>query len=144
MADQAMALPPDFQVTPVITGLSQPTSVRFAPGGGPIFVTEKRGVIKAFDSLADPTPTTVVDLRTETHNFQDRGMLGLAVDPGWPGRPYIYVLYTRDADIGGLRPSTARPTPTATPVPTRTRPDALSAVAWCASRSIPPPIRRSP
>jgi glucose/arabinose dehydrogenase len=64
MADQAMALPPDFQAKPVITGLSQPTSVRFAPGGGPVFVTEKRGVIKAFDSLADPTPTTVVDLRT--------------------------------------------------------------------------------
>ena len=31
-------------------------------------------------------------------------MLGLAVDPGWPGRPYIYVLYARDADIGGTSP----------------------------------------
>ncbi len=117
MADQAMALPPDFQATPVITGLSQPTSVRFAPGGGPIFVTEKRGVVKAFDSLADPTPTTVVDLRTETHNFQDRGMLGLAVDPGWPGRPYIYVLYTRDADIGGAAPKFGTANTDADPCP---------------------------
>jgi glucose/arabinose dehydrogenase len=103
-ADQAMALPPGFQASPALTGLSQPTSVRFAPGGAPVFVAEKRGVVRAFDSLADPTPTTVVDLRTDTHNFWDRGMLGLAVDPGWPARPYIYVLYTRDADVGGVAP----------------------------------------
>ena len=37
-------------------------------------------------------------------NVSDRGLLGLAVDPGWPGRPYVYVLYTRDADIGGSSP----------------------------------------
>jgi glucose/arabinose dehydrogenase len=103
-AGQASALPPGFQATPALTGLLQPTSVRFAPAGGPVFVAEKRGVVKAFDGLTDPTPTTVVDLRTETHNFWDRGLLGLAVDPGWPGRPYLYVLYTRDADVGGAAP----------------------------------------
>ena len=103
-AGQAAALPPGFHATPVLTGLSQPTSVRFAPAGGPVFVAEKRGVVKAFDSLADPTATTVIDLRTDTMNVSDRGLLGLAVDPGWPGRPYIYVLYTRDADIGGTLP----------------------------------------
>ncbi|MEA2457619.1 MAG: hypothetical protein QOC95_591 [Thermoleophilaceae bacterium] len=118
--DQAMALPPDFQASPVLTGLIQPTSVRFAPGGGPVFVTEKRGVVKAFDSLADPTPTTVVDLRTETHNVQDRGMLGLAVDPGWPGRPYIYVLYTRDADVGGVAPKYGTATSDGDPCPNAT------------------------
>src|SRR6266542_1366238 len=94
-ADQATALPPGFQSSPALTGLSQPTSVRFAPGGGPVFVAEKRGVVRAFDSLTDATPTTVIDLRTETYNYWDRGLLGLAVDPGWPSRPYIYVLYTR-------------------------------------------------
>jgi glucose/arabinose dehydrogenase len=103
-AGPAVALPPGFQASPALTGLSQPTSVRFASGGGPVFVAEKRGVVKAFDSLTDTTPTTVVDLRTDTHNFWDRGLLGLAVDPGWPGRPYVYVLYTRDADVGGVSP----------------------------------------
>jgi glucose/arabinose dehydrogenase len=108
-AEQAAALPPGFHATPVLTGLSQPTSVRFAPAGGPVFVAEKRGVVKAFDSLADPTATTVIDLRTDTMNVSDRGLLGLAVDPGWPGRPYIYVLYTRDADIGGPSPKFGTP-----------------------------------
>ena len=104
VADQAMALPPGFNATPVLTTLKLPTSVRFAPAGGPVFVAEKRGVVRAFDSLTDPTPTTVVDLRTDTHNFWDRGLLGLAVDPGWPNRPYLYVLYTRDANVSGVSP----------------------------------------
>ena len=117
-AEQAAALPPGFHATPVLTGLSQPTSVRFAPAGGPVFVAEKRGVVKAFDSLADPTATTVVDLRTDTMNVPDRGLLGLAVDPGWPGRPYIYVLYTRDADIGGASPKFGTAGADADPCPT--------------------------
>lgn len=71
-AGQAAALPPGFSATPVLTGLNQPTSVRFAPGGGPVFVSEKRGVVKAFDGLGDPTPTTVIDLRTDTMNASDR------------------------------------------------------------------------
>jgi glucose/arabinose dehydrogenase len=98
-AGQASALPPGFRASPVLTGLDQPTSVRFAPGGGPVFVAEKRGVVKAFDGLGDPTPTTVIDLRADTMDVSDRGLLGLAVDPGWPARPYVYVLYTRDADV---------------------------------------------
>ena len=108
-AGQAGALPPGFSATPVLTGLSQPTSVRFAPGGGPVFVTEKRGVVKAFDSLDDTTATTVIDLRTDTMNVSDRGLLGLAVDPGWPARPYVYLLYARDADIGGASPKYGTP-----------------------------------
>ena len=48
--------------------------------------------------------TPVADLRTETHNFWDRGMLGLAVDPSFPARPYLYAMYTFDGPIGGTAP----------------------------------------
>jgi glucose/arabinose dehydrogenase len=117
-AAQAAALPPGFRATPVLTGLNQPTSVRFAPAGGPVFVAEKRGVIKAFDGLGDTTPTTVIDLRTETMNISDRGLLGLAVDPGWPSRPYVYVLYARDADVvGGPAPRYGTPNTDGDPCP---------------------------
>ena len=43
------------------------------------------------------------DLRTQVHNFWDRGLLGLALDPDFPDDPYVYVLYTHDAAIGGRR-----------------------------------------
>jgi hypothetical protein len=42
-----------FQETVVFSGLTQPTVVRFASDGR-VFVAEKRGVIKVFDSC--PTP----------------------------------------------------------------------------------------
>jgi hypothetical protein len=80
-----------------------PTSVRFAPDGR-IFVAEKRGTIQMYDGLGDATPTQVADLRTEVHNFWDRGLLGLEIDRAFPTRPYLYVLYTFDGPIGGSAP----------------------------------------
>ena len=61
----------------VYRGLTQPTAVRFAPDGR-VFVAEKSGIVKVFDSLTDTTPTVFADLRTEVYNYWDRGLLGLA------------------------------------------------------------------
>jgi glucose/arabinose dehydrogenase len=99
----AASLPPGFQEEIVISGLTQPTAVRFSPDGR-VFVAEKSGVIKVFDSLADTTPTVFADLRTQVHNFWDRGLLGFALDPEFPTEPWVYVLYTFDAVIGGTAP----------------------------------------
>ena len=38
------------------------------------------------------------------HNYWDRGLLGMALDPNFPTKPYVYVLYTYDAPIGGIAP----------------------------------------
>ena len=100
----AAPVPPGFQETVVFSGLSAPTHVRFAPDGR-VFVAEKSGLIKVFDSLTDPSPTVFSNLSTKVHNFWDRGLLGLALDPQFTsGRPYVYVLYTHDAAIGGVAP----------------------------------------
>ena len=93
----ASELPERFHEEVVLSGLTQPTAVRFSPDGQ-VFVAEKSGLIKVFSDLDDPTPTTFADLRTEVHNFWDRGLLGLALDPGFPAEPYVYVLYTYDFD----------------------------------------------
>jgi glucose/arabinose dehydrogenase len=99
----AGTLPPGFQETIVFSGLNHPTAVRFASDGR-IFVAEKRGVIKVFDSLTDTTPDTFADLNKNVYNFWDRGLLGLALHPDFPATPYVYVLYSYDADIGGTAP----------------------------------------
>ncbi|MCC6766262.1 MAG: PQQ-dependent sugar dehydrogenase [Deltaproteobacteria bacterium] len=99
----ATTLPAGFAESIAISGLEQPTAVRFAPDGR-VFVTEKSGIVKAFDDLADPTPTIVADLRTNVHNFWDRGLLGLALHPDFPAVPSIFVLYTLDAAPGGTPP----------------------------------------
>jgi glucose/arabinose dehydrogenase len=87
----------------VFDGLNRPTSVEFSSDGR-IFVTEKRGVLKVFDGLDDPTATVVADLRTNTYNSHDRGMLGLALHPDFPTVPDVFVSYTLDAVPGGTPP----------------------------------------
>ena len=99
----AATYPLGFSETTVFSGLTNPTAVRFASDGR-VFVAEKSGLIKVFDSLSDPTPDTFADLRTQVHNFWDRGLLGLALDPNFPAQPYVYVLYTYDAAIGDTAP----------------------------------------
>src|SRR5262245_22615212 len=79
----ASTLPSRFQESAVITGLVNPTAVRFA-ANGQIFVAEKSGRVLAYDGIGDTLPTQVIDLGPSVHNFWDRGLLGLAIDPGWP------------------------------------------------------------
>jgi glucose/arabinose dehydrogenase/PKD repeat protein len=85
------------------TGLVDPTVIQFAADGR-LFVAEKSGRIYVFDTLADTTPTLVIDLRTAVHNFWDRGLLGMTLHPQFPSTPYIYVLYAHDAFPGGTAP----------------------------------------
>ncbi|OLZ50796.1 sugar dehydrogenase [Amycolatopsis coloradensis] len=97
------AVPAGFTDTVAIGGLSSPTTAAFAPDGR-VFIAEKSGLVKVFDSLSDTTPTVFADLRPQTQDFWDRGLLGLAVDPAFPARPYVYVSYTLDAVPGGTPP----------------------------------------
>ena len=96
-------LPPGFQQSTAFKGLTQPVSVRFASDGR-VFVAEKAGLIKVFASLTATTPTVFADLRTKVYSAYDHGLLGMALDPSFPTKPYIYVLYTLDAPIGGTPP----------------------------------------
>jgi glucose/arabinose dehydrogenase len=99
----AAAVPAGFTEVMAFSGLVNPTAVRFAPDGR-IFVAEKRGTIQMYDGVGDTSPVQVADLRTEVHNFWDRGLLGLAIDPDFPARPYLYALYTFDGPAGGSAP----------------------------------------
>lgn len=106
------AVPSGFTDTAVISGLTSPTNAAFAPDGR-VFISEKSGLVKTFDSLSDTTATVTADLRTQTQDFWDRGLLGMTLDPQYPTRPYLYVLYTFDAEPGGAAPrwGDACPTP---------------------------------
>jgi glucose/arabinose dehydrogenase len=107
----AVTLPSGFQDTTVPfeglesgQGIEEPTAFRFAPDGK-VFVAEKSGKILVYDSLADHTPTLFADLRTEVYNANDRGLLGLALDPQFSAaHPYVYVLYSYDAPPGQSPP----------------------------------------
>jgi glucose/arabinose dehydrogenase/PKD repeat protein len=99
----ASALPGGFRDTVVLAGMTNPTVIQFAPDGR-IFVGQKNGVIKVFQSLTDTSPVTFADLSAGVDDYWDRGLLGLALDPAFPANPYVYVLYAYDAPIGGTAP----------------------------------------
>ena len=103
VAPLAASVPSGFQESVVYSGLTNPTAVRFAADGR-VFVAEKSGIIKVFDNLADTTPTVFSTLTTNVHNFWDRGLLGLALDPSLTGGSgtgsFIYVLYSYDHILG--------------------------------------------
>jgi glucose/arabinose dehydrogenase len=116
-AAPAATYPIGFSEQTVLSGLTNPSAIRFASDGR-VFVAEKSGLIKVFDSLSDPQPDLFADLRTQVHNFWDRGLLGLALDPSFPDKPYVYVLYTHDAAIGGTAPRWGTPGATSDGCPT--------------------------
>src|SRR5882724_10789951 len=115
-APHARAAVPTFSVSVAIGGhgeLTAPTAVAFAPDGR-IFVAEAGGKIKVFSGPGDATPTVFANLSTEVYSFQGHGLLGLALDPQFPTRPYVYALYSRDSKtLGGPVPgwSDGCPTP---------------------------------
>jgi len=112
----ASTLPSGFSEATAFSGLTNPTAIRFAADGR-VFVAEKSGLIKVFSSLSDTTPTTFADLRTQVHNFWDRGLLGMALHPGFPVNPSVYVLYAHDAAIGGTAPRWGTAGTTSDPCP---------------------------
>lgn len=114
---RAANLPPGFNESIVFSGLMEPTMVRFAADGR-VFVAEKRGVIKVFDGLDDTTAATFADLRTEVYNYWDRGLLSIALHPDFPATPYVYALYTYDAEPGGTAPRWGQPNTDSDPCPT--------------------------
>ena len=102
----AVTLPPGFSDRPVFEEIYTPTAVRFAPApGNEVFVAEKSGRIWSYSGLSDPSPTLVADLREQVHNYWDRGLLGLAVDPQFAINRRLYVLYTRNALPDGTAPA---------------------------------------
>ena len=87
----------------MLTGLVHPSVIQFSPDGR-IFVAEKRGTIKVFNSLTDTSPATFADLQSKVDDYWDRGLLGMALPPNFPTNPWVYVLYTYDAAIGATAP----------------------------------------
>ncbi len=115
---EGATLPAGFSESVVFSGLTAPTSVRFSPDGR-VFVAEKSGLIKVFANFSATTPTVFHDLRTNVHNFWDRGLMGLELHPNFPTVPSVYVLYTYNKDPNNAQvPRWAGSDVTSDPCPT--------------------------
>ena len=84
--------PTGFTDSLVVGGLSAPLSLDFLPdGSGRVIFVEKAGAIRLWDGTTVSTLHTMLEVNTIGN---ERGLLGVAVDPDWPARPFVYVHYT--------------------------------------------------
>jgi hypothetical protein len=87
----AAAVPSGFQETTVVSGLTLATGLTFLPDGRMI-VLSKLGDIY----LVAGGTSAVIHTVPAVLASQEAGLVGVAVDPGWPARPFVYVYYNRD------------------------------------------------
>ncbi len=93
---RAAFLPPGFMDLPVAGGLAVPTALAFLPEASPLtgprfLIAQKNGVVRLFQAgalLQQPALTLAVQTNGE------QGLLGLAIDPDFPVRPFVYACYT--------------------------------------------------
>src|SRR6266550_4184850 len=89
-AASAATLPSGFAESVVASGISSPTAMDFAPDGR-LFVCQQNGqlrVIKNGVLLATPFLTVTTD------TLGERGLLGVAFDPGFAVNHWVYIYYT--------------------------------------------------
>jgi hypothetical protein len=87
----------------------QIVAIRFAPNGE-LFVAAQDGRVWEYTSIAARRAHLVANLgggrggSREVMDWDDRGLLSLAIDPEYPVRPYLYLLYTYNAPPGRTAP----------------------------------------
>ncbi|TAJ23367.1 MAG: PKD domain-containing protein [Planctomycetota bacterium] len=88
--------PAHFEALPVGPAIQGVVGFAFAPSGSAIAWTKRGGVLVLHDGVPQSAP--VVDLIAEVNNDWDRGLLGVALQPGFQPdgseQSWIYLLYT--------------------------------------------------
>ncbi len=84
------AFAPGFAANDVVTNLPNPTAMAFAPDGR-LFVCQQDGALRVIrDGQLLPGPFLKVDV----DSTGERGLLGVAFDPGFTSNRHVYVHYT--------------------------------------------------
>ena len=102
-----LQVPDGFQDQLVTGGLSQPTAFDFLPGGRVLVVERYTGHVRLVVNGAFASIDPVLAVDSLEAAYGERGLLGLAVDPRWPGSPYVYLQYTSTGELNRVSRFTA-------------------------------------
>ena len=85
-------VPAGFVETVLNDTMSQPISLSFLPdGSGRAIIVQKTGEFLSWDGVS---ANVIHSMSASINTAGEQGLLGVAVDPDWPTRPYVYVHYT--------------------------------------------------
>jgi glucose/arabinose dehydrogenase len=93
-AQGAVTLPSGFAQSQVVSGLTDPTDMEFAPDGR-LFVAEQAGKVRV--AKPDGTLATFLDISAKVDSAGERGLMAVAFDPNFSTNRYVYLHYTRKA-----------------------------------------------
>jgi glucose/arabinose dehydrogenase len=91
---------PTIHARRVAGGLDRPVAFTFAPGGRIFYVEKTTGEVRLLNPATDRDHLFYRVGRVEGDG--ERGMLGVALHPSYPARPFVYVYATRRVE-GRLR-----------------------------------------
>ena len=91
--EEANLVPSGFVDETLATGITNPTTMEFAPDGR-IFVTQQAGQLRVLTNANPPVllPTPFLTVTPDT--LGERGLLGVAFDPNFATNRFVYVYYT--------------------------------------------------
>ena len=89
-----------FTAEPIVTGLGQPVAFTFAPNGRIFYVERDTEQVRIYNPLTEEDRLFVAV--PSVNSAGERGVLGVALHPAYPDRPFVYVFATRSTD-GSLK-----------------------------------------
>jgi glucose/arabinose dehydrogenase len=93
-AQGTVTLPSGFTQSQVVSGLTGPTDIEFAPDGR-LFVAEQAG--RLLIAQPDGTLATFLDISAKVDSTDERGLQALTFDPNFSTNHYLYLHYTKEA-----------------------------------------------
>ena len=88
-------VPTDFVDDLILGGVSgQPVAIAFLPDGRLLFNERTGARIRLLVNGAISAVDPMIVVPNVDVSSSEGGLLGIAVDPGWPATPYIYIHYT--------------------------------------------------
>jgi glucose/arabinose dehydrogenase len=93
-APASARLPAGFSWRTVVRQLPRPTDMVFAPDGR-LFITLKSGVLRV--RRTNGSMATLLNFSRKVNATGERGLLGIAVDPGFTTNHHLFLVYTHRA-----------------------------------------------
>jgi len=95
----AGTVPTGFTDLSIIPSLDAPVGLTFLPDGRLLVIEQKTANVRLVILSSVTPPPTILTVPEVENSGGEQGLLGIAVDPGWPSRPYLYLHYDHQGDF---------------------------------------------
>jgi glucose/arabinose dehydrogenase len=93
-----LVVPTGFENRPALAGLDFPSGMAFLPDGRLLVIEQRTAIVRLAIVGTVTTASPIFTVPEVNPSGGEQGLLGVAVDPGWPSRSYVYFLYDHDGD----------------------------------------------